>query len=78
MSYFADKTIVVPFDFSETAETAVNTALELSDDSTRLHLIHVIEPTPVLISFDPAMPVPPSYDEERQLGARRTNEETVL
>ena len=74
MSYFADKAIVVPFDFSDTAEAAVNTALELADKSTALHVIHVIEPTPVLISFDPALPVPPSYDEDRQRGARERME----
>ncbi len=70
MNYFANKSIVVPFDFSETSESAVKTALEIADASSPLHLIHVIDPTPVLISVDPAMPVPPAYDEDRQREAR--------
>jgi nucleotide-binding universal stress UspA family protein len=70
MSYFANKSIVVPFDFSETAEKAIKTALEIADSSSKLHLIHVIDPTPVLISVDPAMPVPPAYDEDRRREAR--------
>jgi nucleotide-binding universal stress UspA family protein len=70
MIYFENQIIVAPFDFSEPATKALRTALEMFDDSCVLHVIHVVEPTPTIISFDPSMPVPPSYDEERKHQAK--------
>ncbi len=66
MNYFTNMTIVVPFDFSEVAEKAVDKALELAGDSASIHIIHVVEPTPVIISIDPSLPVPPTFDHERR------------
>lgn len=65
MKYFENQTIVVPFDFSEPATEAIDEALELSEESTAIHVIHIVDPTPVMISLDPALPVPASYDHGR-------------
>ena len=70
MSYFENQTIVVPFDFSEPATEALGTVMEMFDDSCVLHVIHVVEPTPTILSLDPSIPVPPSYDEERKHHAK--------
>lgn len=65
MSHFENKTIVVPFDFSEPTTRAIDMAIELGGQAAELHLIHVIEPIPTLISLDPAMPSLISHDKER-------------
>jgi nucleotide-binding universal stress UspA family protein len=65
MKYFQNKTIVIPCDFSEPAMDAVNEALALAEDSTSIHVVHVVDPTPVMISVDPALPIPASYDHGR-------------
>lgn len=65
MSHFENKTIVVPFDFSEPTTRAVDIAIELGGQAAELHLIHVIEPIPTLISLDPGMPSLISNDKER-------------
>ncbi len=65
MNYFEDKTIVVPVDFSEDSTRAVERTIELAGEAPDLHLVHVVDPIPTMISFDPAMPVPPSYDKQR-------------
>ena len=65
MSHFENKTIVVPCDFSEPTTRAIDLAIELGGQASELHVIHVVEPVPTLISFDPALPVPPSYDRDR-------------
>ena len=65
MKHFENNTFVVPFDFSDESTEAVQQALEWAEPSTSVHVVHVIEPTPTLISLDPAMPIPPSYDQDR-------------
>jgi nucleotide-binding universal stress UspA family protein len=65
MKQFKNNTIVVPFDFSDESTAAVETALQWAEPTTRIHIVHVVEPTPALISLDPAMPIPPSYDQDR-------------
>ena len=65
MQYLENKTVVVPVDFSEQSIQAVDKALEIAEDSTSIHVVHVIDPTPIMISMDPALPVPASYDHGR-------------
>ena len=42
MTFLPKKTIVVPFDFSEYSVAAVDTALEIADGDSQLHVIHVL------------------------------------
>jgi nucleotide-binding universal stress UspA family protein len=72
MNYLKDKTVVVPFDFSEQASQAVSSALNLADQTTNIHIVHVVDPTLFMISFDPAVPIPPTFDHARK--ARATEE----
>lgn len=65
MKYFENQTIVVPFDFSQPATEAIDEALELAEDSSSIHVVHIVDPTPVMISVDPGVPVPASYDHGR-------------
>ncbi len=64
MSYLKNKTVIVPFDFSDFSKSALDTALEMAEESTSLHVVHVVEPTPTMISVDPSMAVPASNDPE--------------
>ena len=66
MHYFENKTIVVPFDFSEPKTAAIDKAIAMSDESTTIYAIHVVVPIPILISVDPGMPILPSNDENRK------------
>lgn len=70
MKYFENQTIIVPFDFSDPSQEAVEAALELAEESTKIHVVHIVDPTPVMISMDPALPVPASYDHGRFEEAR--------
>lgn len=65
MSYFENKTIVVPFDFSEPTTRAIDMAMDLGGQAAELHLIHVVVPIATLISLDPGMPTLVSNDKER-------------
>jgi nucleotide-binding universal stress UspA family protein len=65
MSHFENKTIVIPFDFSEPTTRAIDIAVELGGPGANLHLIHVIDPIPTLISMDPGLPVPAWSDKTR-------------
>jgi nucleotide-binding universal stress UspA family protein len=65
MKFLENSTVVIPFDFSELSIEAVEKAIEMAEDSTSLHVIHVVDPTPIMISMDPALPVPASYDHGR-------------
>jgi len=76
MNYFSNKTIVLPYDFSELAMEAVDEALKMAEETTSIHVIHVVDPIPAIISIDPAMPVPPSYDHGRFEQALKQMQET--
>ena len=65
MKFLDNNTIVIPFDFSEQSTKAIDQALAMAEPSTSLHVVHVIDPTPIMISMDPALPVPASYDHGR-------------
>lgn len=45
MNFFKNKTIVVPIDFSEPVTKTIDLVFEMADESTSLHVIHVVEPT---------------------------------
>lgn len=64
MNYFQNKTLLVPLDFSEQATKAVDVAMELADPSTTIHVVYVVEPTPAWITVDPAVPIPPQFDQQ--------------
>ncbi len=66
MKTLANKTVIVPYDFSDFAIEAIDQALEMAEETTSLHVVHVVEPVATLISMDPAMPILPSHDEDRQ------------
>lgn len=57
--------ILVPLDFSESSIDAVEYAVELVDRDSLIDVLHVVDPTPAVISMDPALPVPPSVDQQR-------------
>jgi nucleotide-binding universal stress UspA family protein len=52
MSWFPKRTVVVPVDFSEESLAAVDTALELVEDPSGVHLLHVL-PEPSMMEPDP-------------------------
>ena len=58
-------TVLVPLDFSEFSLNAVEKVLALASEQTEVHVLHVVDPTPAIISMDPALPVPPSVDQSR-------------
>lgn len=65
MNFLNNNTVVIPVDFSDQSVEAVKKAIELAEESTQLHVIHVVDPTPIMISMDPALPIPASYDQGR-------------
>lgn len=48
MSFVPRKCVVIPIDFSGESEQAVSTALEMVDDATHVHLVHVMFPLDVV------------------------------
>ena len=52
MKWLPKKTVVVPVDFSEKSIAAVDAALELVDDPSSLHLVHVL---PILAATEPGV-----------------------
>ncbi len=70
MSWAPRETVLVPVDFSDESFAAVETALELVENASHLHVIHVL---PVLAATEPGVVWETSDDE-----SRRTEVETVL
>ena len=65
MEYFENSTVIVPFDFSDLAKSAVEQTIEWVDEATTIHVVHVVESS-LLVSLDMAAPMPPLYDHEQQ------------
>lgn len=63
MNRYADKTIVVPIDFSDEATRAVDAALEIAGAPERVTALHVAPP---LTAFEPAFAYQVIDDVERQ------------
>jgi nucleotide-binding universal stress UspA family protein len=63
MNKFANDLIVVPIDFSEEADRAVDCALDLADQPSQITAVHVAPP---LITFEPAIVYDVIGDEERR------------
>jgi nucleotide-binding universal stress UspA family protein len=44
MTWTIEKTILVPFDFSEPSHAAIDKALEIAAQSSQVHVLHVLPP----------------------------------
>ena len=64
MNPLANQTVVVPFDFSKSSQAALDQVIEWAEPTTRIHLIHVVEPCISFVSMDPTIQLPPSYEIE--------------
>ncbi len=63
MAWLIDKTILVPFDFCDPAHTAIDKALELTDDASKIHVLHAI---PAFVPLAPeGIPIEWSDDQQR-------------
>jgi nucleotide-binding universal stress UspA family protein len=62
--FYANKTIVLPYDSSEGADAAVDEALSLADESTRVCVVHVLIPLHML-AVEPGIIFDLGSDEER-------------
>lgn len=60
-----NQTIVVPYDFSAPSQNAVNQVLNWASPSNVIHLIHVVEPMP-LIGIDSPVWIQPGFDIENR------------
>ncbi len=65
MEYFENSSVIVPFDFSEQSISAVEFTLNLIDETSQVHVIHVVESS-LLASMDMASPLPPILDQDQQ------------
>lgn len=63
-SFFRNKTVLVPFDFSDLAEKAVARVADMADESTKLHVIYILAATYV-IAIEPGMMMDLGDDQER-------------
>ena len=77
MSHFlSGKTLVLPFDFSDAAVAAVDEAIRMSDENTRICMLHVLVPMHVL-AIEPGIVVDLGTDSRRIEGAVRAMREQV-
>ena len=74
MKWLPRKTVVVPFDFSDDAAKALETALEMTSDTENIHVIHVL---PILETTDPGMIWETVDDAQRAEQARRAMAEDL-
>lgn len=63
MKSFADRPIVVPIDFSDEADQAVERALEIAAVASGVHLLHVAQP---LLYLEPTAIYEPLDDQSRR------------
>ena len=62
MSWLPKKLVIVPFDFSETSVGAVETALQMVDDASHVHVVHCL---PELVPTEPGVIWSTVNDEDR-------------
>ena len=75
-TFFSNKTILLPFDFSDESKAALGEALQMADASTTLHMVNVIIPASTL-ALEPAMTVELGDDNVRMDVARGKMAELV-
>lgn len=75
-TFFSNKTILLPFDFSDESKAALGEALQMADASTELHMVNVIVPASTL-ALEPAMTVELGDDSVRMDVARGKMAELV-
>lgn len=63
-NFFSNKTLLVPFDFSDAAVAAVDEARDMGDESTRVSVLHVLLPLYV-IAIEPGTVVDLGGDDDR-------------
>lgn len=75
-SFLSNKTLLVPYDFSDESSAAVGEAVAMADDSTKIHLLHVLVPIDV-ISMEPGFYVDLGSETQRVDDLVRTMKEKV-
>lgn len=75
-SFLFDKTVLLPYDFSDPSATAIDEALAMVDDSTRIHVLHVLVPLSA-VSIEPGVIIDVGGDNSRREAARNTMEERL-
>lgn len=75
-NFFADKMVLLPFDFSDESAAAIDEALGMVDDSTKLHVLHVLLPLHA-ISVEPGVIVEVGDDSSRIEATRNTMKERL-
>lgn len=66
--FFTNKTVLVPYDFSEPSAAAIDEALGMVGDTGRVFVLHVIVPL-TNISLEPGVIVDLASDESRRTAA---------
>lgn len=74
--FFSNKTILLPFDYSDVATSAVDDALSMADETSRICMLHVLVPL-YAISVEPGMMIDLGDDQERVDGAVKGMKEMV-
>jgi nucleotide-binding universal stress UspA family protein len=71
---FPKKNVVVPIDFSTESKHAIETALELTDSPTHIHLVHILFPLDVMI---PGVVWTEVDNSSREISAREAGQKFV-
>jgi nucleotide-binding universal stress UspA family protein len=74
--FLANKTILVPYDFSEASTAAVDAALGMADESARFYLLHVLVPLH-MITIEPGTAVNLGSESDRIEGAISRMQELI-
>lgn len=75
-NFMADKTVLLPYDFSDAADAAVKEALEMVDKTTKLFVLHVLVPLN-MVSAEPGLIDDVTYDEVYREGCLARMKERV-
>lgn len=73
-TFFSNKTILLPFDFSDESKAAVDEALQMADDSTSLRMINVVVPIHAM-AFEAGMAIDMGDEKARLNTSRKTMDE---
>jgi nucleotide-binding universal stress UspA family protein len=78
MAWKINKSILVPFDFSEHSHVAVDKALELAESNSQIHILHIITPfIPMAAEGFPLEPVDDQFRTESAIKAMEKEFEDV-
>ena len=77
-NFMANKTVLLPYDFSDASNDAIDEAFSMVDDTTKVFVLHVLNPaTNVSLEGGVIVDLDPDVEEARRVSAMKVMKERI-